>query len=83
MFYKKDEMSHQDWQDLKNFEEQIDISDKLDDLAHMSETEALNHIISVIDSRGLDKCTDKTKQAYDVLKDLSEKLSTDFVIYRP
>ncbi len=83
MFYKKDEMSNQDWEDLKRFEEQIDESDRLDEQSYLSETEALNHIISVIDSRGLDKCTYKTKQAYDVLKGLSEKLSTDYVLYRP
>ena len=31
MFYKKDEMSNQDWEDLKRFEEQIDESDRLDE----------------------------------------------------
>lgn len=84
MFYNKVEMSHQDWKDLKDAEDAQKSEDIMDSLQpDMSEVQAINHVISVIESRGLEKCSDKTKDAYKVLKDLSEKLSTDHVIYRP
>ena len=49
----------------------------------MSEVQALEHILSVIDTKGLENCTDKTQDAYKVLKELSYKLSTEYVVYRP
>ena len=82
---RADQLSHHDRELMNSFFEHEDQILEMQEKAKpsMTEIQAINHIISVINERGLDKCTDKTKQAYDVLKDLSEKLSTDFVIYRP
>lgn len=50
---------------------------------NMEEVQALNHITNLIEEKGVDKCTPKTQEAYEILKELAHKLETEFVIYRP
>ena len=82
---RTDQLSHHDRELMNSFfahEDQIlEMQEKAK--PSMTEVQAIDHIISVIDERGLDKCTEKTQEAYKVLTELSEKLSTDHVIYRP
>tara|TARA_R100001440_G_scaffold20817_1_gene34488 strand:+ start:2398 stop:2649 length:252 start_codon:yes stop_codon:yes gene_type:complete len=82
---RTDQLSNHDKELMDSFFENEDQILEMQEKAKpsMTEIEAINHIISVIDERGLDKCTDKTQDAYKVLTELSEKLSTDFVLYRP
>ena len=54
-----------------------------DKYEHQDFTNALYHVLSCIDSRGLDKCTHDTQVSYDILKSLVHKLDTDTVLYRP
>jgi hypothetical protein len=49
----------------------------------MEEVQALVHITNLIEDKGVDKCTPKTQEAYEILKELAHKLETEFVIYRP
>ena len=79
--YKDTQNDNMHLKDAEDAQKSEDIMDSLQ--PDMCEVQAINHVISVIESRGLEKCSDKTKDAYKVLKDLSEKLSTDHVIYRP
>ena len=38
---------------------------------------------NLIEDKGVDKCTPKTQEAYEILKELAHKLETEYVIYRP
>jgi flagellin-specific chaperone FliS len=49
----------------------------------MEEVQALVHITNLIEDKGVEKCTLKTQEAYEILKELAHKLETEYVIYRP
>tara|TARA_R100000231_G_scaffold133847_2_gene106988 strand:+ start:457 stop:642 length:186 start_codon:yes stop_codon:yes gene_type:complete len=45
--------------------------------------DGLYHILRCIDQKGVHKCSKDTRVAYDILKDLTYKLSNTHVLYQP
>ena len=54
-----------------------------DDYKDQDYIDGLYHIMKCIDEKGVDKCSKNTRVAYDMLKDLTHKLSTTHVLYQP
>jgi len=45
--------------------------------------EAINHVLTCIDKKGLENCSHDTQVAHERLLDLSQKLNDEYVLYRP
>jgi len=45
--------------------------------------DGLRHLMKCIDNKGVNNCSKNTQVAYDMLKDLTRKLSTTHVLYQP
>jgi hypothetical protein len=80
---KKEEMSIQDWKDLNRFLDNEDTMYRASSMITSDVIEAITHILKVIEKKSVQKCSEDTQESYVVLKDLKNKLKTDYVIYRP